>query len=101
MKFKLIDLIELWRGEGIYESLEHIETSNWEDDGKYSYCDVIFKYDSKIYLWTITRSGSYFTDYYYDWEDIDSSKRKETYIESTEVERVEVIKYEWRKIKNQ
>ena len=45
-----------------------IEIDDWFDDGKYSHRYIIFSYKNKLYQLDMTRSGSYFTDYYYDYE---------------------------------
>lgn len=55
--------------------------SNWDDQGKYQYKDVtgilceiledgsVTKYDIAVTQY-ITRSGSYFSDYYYDYDPL-------------------------------
>ena len=53
------------------DGIEYIETTKWEDDGKYQYCTIIFKdlSDNKIYSAGVTRCGSYFSDYDFQFED--------------------------------
>lgn len=45
-----------------------IEDGDWVDEGKYSYCDWIFFFpDLNVYVQCQqSRSGSYYSDYYYD-----------------------------------
>lgn len=43
-----------------------VELGDWEDDGKYQYQEKIVRIKDEFYSWTITRSGSYFTEYYYE-----------------------------------
>ena len=74
------------------EGFEIIEESDWIDDGKYSYKDVVFKFDDKFYVIYPSRSGSYFSDYFYDYEDLVEFK-------SFEVEKVEVTTHKWKIIK--
>ena len=40
-----------------------IDDGEWIDNGKYSHMTTIFAYEDKFYSWSISRSGSYFTDY--------------------------------------
>lgn len=46
-----------------------IHIGEWEDDGKYQHQQIVFKYQDKFYAFWIVRSGSYFTDYYYQYPD--------------------------------
>jgi hypothetical protein len=59
--------------------------SGWEDDGKYSYSRLVFQdIETELYYsLELSRTGSYYTDYYYCWEDW-----------SDEVELTEVFKKE-------
>ena len=62
---------------------EIIEYSNWTNNrkdiilnempysDKYEYKDVVFKYIDKFYRLSCSRSGSYFTDWDYDWNEKD------------------------------
>jgi hypothetical protein len=71
------------------EEWELIEETPWEDQGKYQCQDVIIKKDGKYYMFTIDRSGSYFSDYYYEYGD-----DKDGMIELTEVtKRTKTIEY--------
>jgi exonuclease SbcC len=89
MKFKTEWLLPLINEDGD-TPLELVEDGDWEDDGKYQYRDVIFKYDDKFYRVTDSRSGSYFSDYYYGHEDWGDE------IECPEVEKIEVVTHEWK-----
>jgi len=51
------------------EGIEFIEEGEWEDDGKYSYCEYIFKHEGKHYSIWNSRTGSYYSEYYYGSED--------------------------------
>lgn len=63
-----------------------VTDDNWEDGGKYQYqttIGILCKYDSgynvkEMYnialIQDITRSGSYFSDYYYEYEPLEISK---------------------------
>lgn len=77
--------------EGRLFDLEFEEETEWIDDGKYQYCDYIYrdKISNKYFSIGISRSGSYFSDYYYSWED-------ESTFEFIEVSKKNVIKGVWR-----
>jgi hypothetical protein len=70
--------------EETVEGFELIETGEWEDDGKYQYQSIIFKKDGKFYCNSIQRSGSYFTDYDYEY-----------FTDCNEVQKVEVTTKIW------
>lgn len=67
--------------EGVEYGLGIVDESNWDDQGKYQYKYVtgvlcktsedgsITKYDIAVTQY-ITRSGSYFSDYYYDYDPL-------------------------------
>lgn len=72
--------------------LRYVESSPWKDEGKYGYQEVIFEHDGKFYAITRSRTGSYYTDYYYaedDWPDM---------VECLEVEKVSITTHEWRRV---
>ena len=75
------------------ELYEFVEGEEWVDDGKYSYCETIVRdvTTNQYYRFYVSRSGSYFTDYYYDWED-----QKE--YEAEEVHRVTKTIKVWEKV---
>ena len=58
----------------VYEDLEdfeEVESSDWEVDCKWQHCKVIVKQFStgKFFSYTLSRSGSPYSDYYYSYED--------------------------------
>lgn len=71
---------------GVNYGITAISAGNWDDQGKYQYrtdIGVLCEYDKgwnvvKMYdiavTSQITRSGSYFTDYNYDYEDLKVNK---------------------------
>lgn len=69
-----------------------IEEGDWISDHKYQFKDIIFQYEDKFYCLSESRTGSYHTDYYYESEDWPEQ------VEVPEVEKVEVVKYEWKTI---
>ena len=73
----------------IPDNVKIIEEGDWIDDGKYSFQEIVFSMDDKFYEISNSRSGSYFSDYYYDWEEWDDE------VEVSEVRKIEVIKTKW------
>jgi hypothetical protein len=70
--------------EGKSTRLTRAHQGNWVSEGKYDYRDNILQTkDGKFYSHVESRSGSYFTDYYYSWENEPDE------IELTEVREVE------------
>lgn len=71
---------------GINYGIKVLDEGNWDDEGKYQYrtdIGVLCEYDKdwnlvKMYdiavTSQITRSGSYFSDYYYEYEDLEVNK---------------------------
>ena len=59
--------------------IELIEKGDWIDDNKYSCKSVVFKFHDKFYQYHFSRSGSYYTDYYYSTENLgeDGDEAKE------------------------
>ena len=53
---------------------EIVDEGDWIADYKYEMCEHIFKdlTTDKTYSISFSRSGSYFTDWYYCWEDQDT-----------------------------
>lgn len=70
-----------------------IEVGDWISEGKYEYCWWVFEYNDKYYMLTNSRSGSYYSDYYYGSDDWDGV------VDCDEVERVEVVTHDWRIVK--
>jgi hypothetical protein len=70
---------------------EPVEVTEWEDDIKYSNCQVIFREltTGKTYSLGVSRSGSYYTDYDYSY-----------YLKCREVEQKEVTRLEWVQVKS-
>jgi hypothetical protein len=59
--------------------LEEYEAEGWSDEGKYSYRQVVYwskKHNVYIAV-NESRSGSYFTDYYYDLQSVDVVEKHE------------------------
>lgn len=57
-----------------YEDLEDyeiVEEGAWEVDYKWQHCENIVKHlpTGKFYSYTVSRSGSPYSDYYYSYED--------------------------------
>ena len=67
--------------DGVKYQLDIVDDGNWNDQGKYQYKDVtgvlykiseddsVTKYDIAVTQY-ITRSGSYFSEYYYEYEPL-------------------------------
>ena len=67
--------------DGVKYRLEIVDDGDWDDQGKYQYKDVtgvlcktsedgsVTKYDIAVTQY-ITRSGSYFSEYYYEYEPL-------------------------------
>jgi len=64
-------------GFGHDNDSEVIDSGDWTDDGKYSHCSSVVRYKDKFYQIDQSRSGSYFTDYYYNDPDIYEVSRSE------------------------
>lgn len=49
------------------------DADEWDDQGKYQYSNVILRHKKtkKFYTFEVQRSGSYFSDYFYSYCDID------------------------------
>jgi hypothetical protein len=68
-----------------------IESSKFESDGKWEHAYCIFQHNDKTYRFYVSRSGSYYTEYTYDWEYADE-------IDCEEVIKVEKVIEEWEAI---
>lgn len=67
--------------DGVEYGLDIVDETDWDDQGKYQYknvtgilCEIledgsVTKYDIAVTQY-ITRSGSYFSDYYYDYDPL-------------------------------
>lgn len=87
-KQDLIDLIHIDEPEGF----SIVEEGDWVSKGKCELIKTIFKYEDKFYCVYCARSGSYHTDWYYDYEDWAEFE------ECSEVKQVEVTVTQWRTV---
>jgi len=71
-----------------------IEIGDWIDEGKYQFCNIIFEHEGKFWSTDVRRGGSYFSEYYYDFEE------GKTGLFVAEVEKVEVTVTKWQKVKD-
>lgn len=55
-----------WPNESDYDALKVIEEGEWVANDKWQYCTTIVEYEGKFYEIYQARSGSHFTDYYYE-----------------------------------
>lgn len=68
-EYKLTDLaldgafLSKDKSKTIYEIASSTE---WSDEGKYSFKSVVLKHDGKYYKFDIIRSGSYYSEYTYE-----------------------------------
>lgn len=72
------------------DKIEIIEDGDWDDQGKYQYKCIIFLMDEKYYQTVITRSGSYFSDYDYQYENPVEVRKEEKVVTRTEISWIEV-----------
>lgn len=91
-KFNKEDMLCIENGDSPNEYFEIVECGEWEQDHKLQYKDTIFKFGNGFYRLVSGRSGSPFTDWYYESEDWGSI------VECNEVEEVEVVKRVWKTI---
>jgi hypothetical protein len=72
---------------------KYIEASEWEQNGKYQFIDVVFQdpSDGKYYSFSTGRSGSPFTDWYYELDDVSE-------VECVEVKQVEKVIKTWESV---
>jgi len=72
-----------------------VEVGEWIDDGsgKYQNQFTIFEYDGRFFELHISRTGSYYSDYYYSSEDWGDE------VECHEVEKKEIITHKWVAVK--
>lgn len=59
-----------------YEILEDIE---WDDQGKYQLGSLVVQADDRIYRIDVSRSGSYFSAYYYAIDSVTELKKQTMY----------------------
>lgn len=89
MKFSKEDMVAITEDD-YSEAYEVIEEGEWTQDNKYQHREIIFKYQGKYYSLTESRSGSPFTDWYYDSDDWDDE------VEAPEVVPVQVKSTVWK-----
>ena len=69
-------IVEMYNDED--PELKFVVYGSWIDDGKYAFKECIVGYKDKYYKIEQSRSGSYYSDYYYeDPEVIEVTKRVE------------------------
>jgi hypothetical protein len=80
------------------DDFELIHKDRWEQDGKSQYQQVIYKAkdDGKYYSLWVSRSGSPFTDWYYD--QFEYAKEGDT-VELTEMTKVEKTVVSWEAVR--
>lgn len=69
---------------------EKVEESAWEDGGKYSDCSIVFKTpDGKHFMFGVTRSGSYYSHYEFEfWDEVEEVEKVTRMVEVTSWEAV-------------
>jgi len=69
IKVSSSDQKQIWHED--HPDYETVDESNWDDQGKYQYCYPVVKdiISGKSYTFTVQRSGSYFSDYDFDFPD--------------------------------
>ena len=67
----LVSCEEIKTPEDEFGPLVWVENGEWGDEGKYQHQLIVFQTidDGKFWGYWLSRSGSYFTDYWYSWED--------------------------------
>jgi len=92
-KFPLEDVQEAFYGD---YNLISVNQTKWEQDGKAQYQSIVFyEKDVPDVFWEcgVTRTGSPFTDWYYEWGE-DSNKM----VECVQVHKVEKVITEWEQV---
>mgnify|MGYP003552023679 CR=1 FL=1 len=67
------------------DGIEIIEDGDWDDQGKYQYKCIIFSMNDKYYQTVVTRSGSYFSNYDYQFESPEEVIKEEKVVTKTEI----------------
>lgn len=82
----------VWEGLDEYEP---VEDSDWVVDYKWQHKECVVKSNTtgKFYLYTLSRSGSPYSDYYFSYEDGD------TELQEVELQEKTVVVKEWVAIK--
>jgi hypothetical protein len=89
-RFKIENIKELFFEEEFNTEFEFIERTEWTAEHKYQTCKLIFKYNDITYCYEVSRSGSDFTDWNYDWD-----YEYDQYAECSEVKQIEVVTTKW------
>jgi hypothetical protein len=89
MEFSKEQMIAVTDGEAPGRDFEVIEQSEWTQDGKYQHQETIFRFKDKFFSIYAGRSGSPFTDWYYESEDWGKT------VDAQEVHKAEVTTYQW------
>ena len=89
MKIKTEDAKELF-WEDDTDDYIWVETTPFVSYGKWECADCVFQYGDKHYMFSVSRSGSYYSDYVYIWtlDDVDE-------IECKEVVKQEIVIEKW------
>lgn len=78
-----------------HEGFKLVEKGEWVDEGKYQHCETIFEKDGKFWRFSVDRSGSYFSDYYYGFNEAKVGEK------AYEVEKVEIVQTIWQDVKDE
>lgn len=77
----LEEFVELYKeADGFYDDIEEvdvIEDGDWTQEGKYQYSQSIVKFKDTFIQISMSRSGSPFTDWYYDDTEISVVEEQE------------------------
>lgn len=77
---------ELWAEDGFWSIEEYvIEEGDWISEGKWESNRSIIKFEDKFYCLDRSRSGSYYSDYYYEPARIFEVERKEEVVTEVKV----------------
>lgn len=63
-------ILAVYNEEADHPDIETVEEGSWEQDGKYQFCEAIFKHEDEFYCVSQSRSGSYHSDWYYNDPDV-------------------------------
>ena len=86
IKVSTDDLELIWKED--HPDYETVDEDDWDDQGKYQYCYPVVKEiaSGKSYTFCVQRSGSYFSDYDYNFPDNELTEvRKVKKVVETEV----------------
>lgn len=68
--------------DGIIEDYEEFDADDWDDEGKYQHASPVYTITTKggetfLINVAVSRSGSYFSDYYYTIDDVNMVTHKQ------------------------